>query len=289
MNASLPSIFAYARTAGMHTVYLDAQAVPGMYSNLMYADEYSLIDEHLDLNFTPVLKRDQVLAEKIVELSRDDQSSFILVNKVGAHFPVQDKYPDSHMRYKPVSSRGNYVNISDTGERIGFSGDVEAWRLYRNAYRNTLLWNTGEFFDQIFAAADLQNTIILYTADHGQRLHEDGSPGTNTHCSPVPRDEEGAVPLVFVTPEKLAGDLPQAAQTHHDKTSHYRLFSTMLQLMGYDKQQVQAIYGPDITTDDVDPYTFNAYVNARMGRKPDWRKINVDRIATPPVSDFAPN
>jgi len=270
-------------------VYLDAQAVPGIYSNLMYSTEFALIDEHLSLNFTPVVQRDQELAKKIVELSQDDKSSFVLVNKVGAHFPVQDKYPDSHMVYKPVSSRGNYVNISDTGERIGFSGDVEAWRLYRNAYRNTLLWNTGEFFDQIFAGADLQNSIVVYTADHGQRLHEDGSPGTNTHCSPEPRDEEGAVPLVFITPAHLAGDLPGAAKTHHDKTSHYRLFPTLLELIGYDKEDVQSIYGPGITETDPDPFTFNAYFNARMGRKPDWRKININNVATPPATDFEPD
>ena len=288
MNATLPSIFAYAQNAGMHTVYLDAQAIPGYFSNLMYQAELDLVDHHVTMNFTPVLQRDQKLAEEIINLTNDDKSSFILVNKVGAHFPVQDKYPDSHLIYKPVSSRGNYVNISDTGDRAGFSGDPEAWRLYRNAYRNTLLWNTGEFFDRIFAEANLQDSVIIYTSDHGQRLHEDGSPGQNTHCSPQPRDEEGAVPLVFITPERLGSPFVQAAATHHNATSHYRLFSTALGLMGYSEADISAIYGPDITAHEPDEYTYNAYFNARMGRKPVWRKLNMDNVATPLATDVDP-
>ena len=288
MNATLPSIFAYAQNAGMHTVYLDAQAIPGLFSNLMYQAELDLVDQHVTMNFTPVLQRDQKLAEEIINLTNDDKSSFILINKVGAHFPVQDKYPDSHLIYKPVSSRGNYVNISDTGDRAGFSGDPEAWRLYRNAYRNTLLWNTGEFFDRIFDEANLQDTVIIYTSDHGQRLHEDGSPGQNTHCSPQPRDEEGAVPLVFITPERLGSAFEQAAVTHHNATSHYRLFSTALGLMGYSEADVSAIYGPDITANVPDEYTYNAYFNARMGRKPVWRKLKIDNVATPLASDVDP-
>ncbi len=287
MNATLPSIFAYAQSAGMHTVYLDGQGIEGKYSNLMYQAEFEQIDYHVSLHEHPVLLRDQMLAREIINLSQDDQSSFIFVNKVGAHFPVQDKYPDSHLTYQPVSSRGNYVNISDTGSRVGFSGDPESWRLYRNAYRNTLTWNTGHFFDQIFEEADLQNSAIIYTADHGQRLHEDGSPGQNTHCSPAPRDEEGAVPLVFITPSDFATNLPEAAQFNHNKTSHYRLFSTVLQWMGYDKNQVTRIYGEDVTSRVADPYTYNAYFNARMGRKPVWLKIDPQRVATPITSDVS--
>lgn len=285
MNETLPSIFAYAREAGMQTVYLDGQAIKGQYSNLMYEDEVDLIDEHVALYDVPVMIRDQRLANEISRLTNDDQSSFILVNKVGAHFPVQDKYPDSYIQYKPIGSRGNYVNISDTGSRVGFSGDVEAWRLYRNAYRNTLLWNTGNFFDLIVDQADLKDAVILYTADHGQRLHEDGSPGQNTHCSPNPRPEEGAVPLVFISPEGIDMDFESAAATHFNNTSHYRLFATMLTLMGYDNAEVKTIYGEDITSAAPDPYTYNAYFNARMGRKPVWLRINTDDVATPLASD----
>ena len=285
MNDTLPSIFAYARKAGMQTVYLDGQAINGQLSNLMYQRELDLIDHHVALHDVPVMIRDQRLANEISKLTNDDQSSFILVNKVGAHFPVQDKYPDSYIKYKPIGSRGNYVNISDTGSRVGFSGDVESWRLYRNAYRNTLLWNTGNFFDLIFEQADMQNTIILYTADHGQRLHEDGSPGQNTHCSPQPRPEEGAVPLVFIAPEDTPLDFAAAAATHHNNTSHYRLFPTMLKMMGYDSREVQAIYGEDITSATPDDYTYNAYFNARMGRKPVWLRIDPDDVATPLASD----
>jgi glucan phosphoethanolaminetransferase (alkaline phosphatase superfamily) len=50
--------------------------------------------------------------------------------------------------------------------------------LYRNAYKNTVLWNVGEFFARVFAQAKLSNALLIYTSDHGQDLHERGNRGS---------------------------------------------------------------------------------------------------------------
>jgi hypothetical protein len=70
----------------------------------------------------------------------------VVINKVGAHFPVHDKYPDAFMAYRPTLPRGQFTEVADTGKRDGFNGQPDDWVLYRNAYKNTVLWNVGEFF-----------------------------------------------------------------------------------------------------------------------------------------------
>ncbi len=193
---SRPSIWAYARAAGLRTVYLDAQRTGGRLQNFMYSEELEEIDLLHQFGKTKLVHRDMEMAELIVKLTNNDVAELILANKIGAHFPVHDKYPDAYMRFTPVVKRGNLTDISDTGDRPDFEGD---WERYRNAYRNTLIWNVGEFFNIILAGADLENSFLVYTSDHGQDFHEDGSPGLGLHCSSSPSPNEGLVPLVLIT------------------------------------------------------------------------------------------
>src|SRR3546814_15752863 len=92
--------------------------------------------------------------------------------------------------------RGQHEDVSDTGNREGFGGTREDWRRYRNAYRNTLLWNVGAFFDRLFERADLSAATLVYQSDHGQDLPERANPGLNPPCSSDPVPAERLVPLV---------------------------------------------------------------------------------------------
>uniref|UniRef100_UPI0035939770 sulfatase-like hydrolase/transferase n=1 Tax=Parasphingorhabdus sp. TaxID=2709688 RepID=UPI0035939770 len=201
INGSMPSIWAYAKRAGLETIYIDVQRTKRMFNNLMDESELQDVDQWVAFDGVPIQRRDHASADALAGFLNDGKRQFIYLNKIGAHFPIHDKYPDAYMRYQPVLPRGQFLHISDTGDRDGFSGSAESWVLYRNAYRNTLLWNVGAFFDRLLGQADLGNSTIIYTADHGQNLHERGGTGVVTHCSPDPQPEEGLVPLVV-----LAGD-----------------------------------------------------------------------------------
>jgi glucan phosphoethanolaminetransferase (alkaline phosphatase superfamily) len=172
--------------------------------------------------------------------------------------------------------------VVDTGERDGFNGQQNDWALYRNAYRNTVLWNVGEFFRRIFQQADLNNAVLIYTSDHGQDLHERGNPGLNTHCGGDPVAEEGLVPLVVIEGEQLRTlDWRSALAQNKDRSSHYNIFPTLLQLMGYDPAGIQAIYGKSLSQPTEDEFTFNYRFHARLGAEPEWKHIDLDRIVTP--------
>lgn len=279
--ASGASIWAYAKRAGMRTVYIDAQRTGGALHNGMSEEERSQIDLFVQFDDAPVLQRDQLAADRVVAELANPQPSFILVNKVGAHFPIHDKYPDSHMRYAPALARGSYAEVTDTGDRDGFDGTAESWRLYRNSYRNSISWSVGSFFERLLSNADLSSTILIYTADHGQDLRADGRTGLTTHCTAEPIPAEGAVPLVVIAGEKRE-DAQFVAQGNG---SQYRIFPTIMTLMGYQQAASRATYGPDLFDPSKEPDTFNARFNARLGQEPVWVSIDAENLSNPVRED----
>ena len=285
INSTLPSIWQYAKKAGLRTVYIDAQRTGGNLQNLMNDTEMKDIDEFVQFDQTSVRDRDMAAAAKLIELLNDNTSELVVINKVGAHFPVHDKYPDAFMAYRPTLPRGKFVEVADTGTRDGFNGQPDDWLLYRNAYKNTVLWNVGEFFSRIFAQANLNNAVLIYTSDHGQDLHERGNPGLNTHCGGDPVEEEGLVPLVVIQGSGLKTlDWQAQLAGNKDRSSHYNIFPTLLQLMGYDLAGIEAVYGKSLSVPTADDFTFNYRFNARLGAKPQWKHIDLNSIVTPSQS-----
>ncbi len=285
INARMPSIWQYARAAGLQTVFLDAQRTGGMLINRMTERELLDIDQWIQLDGVPIRERDIEAGRRLAALFADDTPQFIYVNKMGAHFPVHDKAPDEFVRYRPTLPRGRYTEVADSDSRVGLGGTPADWVRYRNSYRNTLLWSVGEFFTRLFQSARLDNALILYTSDHGQDLHERGNPGLNTHCGQDPVMEEGLVPLVVLHGAGLPTiDWRAHSAANRNRVSHFNIFPTLLQLMGYEPDAVQAIYGRPLTVPTNDPLTFNIRFNARLGAPPKWRPIDLERIVMPPAS-----
>lgn len=287
--STMPSIWQYAKKADLHTVYIDAQRTGMRLQNGMTDEELHFIDEFIQFDSVPVVSRDLAVASKLTELINNRTHDFIIVNKIGAHFPVHDKYPDQFELYKPALPRGSYKNISDTGSREGFSGESDVWLLYRNSYRNTLLWSVGIFFKEILAKSNLDNAVIIYTSDHGQDLHENEKEGTNTHCSSEPRMDEGMVPLVVIQGSELETlNWRRHLIDNKDKSSHYNIFPTLLALMAYEFTEIKKIYGNSLNSLTEDELTFNTLFHARLGKKAKWKKINPANIVMPPEHRHAP-
>ncbi len=282
-----PSVWAYARKAGYRTVYMDGQRTGGELQNLATPEERAEIEDFIQLPNVPVRDRDQELARLVRARIDNGVREFIYVNKVGGHFPVADKYPDPLLRYQPVLDRGKMADITDMGPvHANFDGNADYWRRYRNAYRNTMLWNAGAFFDRLLAGLDPKRAVILYTSDHGQDLHERGQEGKATHCINEPAPEEGAVPLVVIdSPDSPRLRWNDSVATNHNGMSHFRVFPTILTLMGYDPAALKANYGPTLLDPDADPMTFTINYFAALGRAPTWRKVAPEKLSNPPLTD----
>lgn len=288
LNATGPAIWDYARAAGFTPVYIDAQRTGGGLHNGMTSAERARIATFVQFDGVDVETRDAAAARRLAAHLANGRREFILVNKVGAHFPVHDKYPDSHAAYQPALPRGQFLGVADTGKRDGFDGSGDQWRLYRNAYRNTLLWKVGGFFDILLAPGTLHGATVIYTADHGQDLNERGGSGVHTHCSGDPVPEEGAVPLAVLTDADAAGGWAAAARLNRDRASHYQLFPSILTMMGFPAAAIRAEYGETLHVPLSDEMRFNIRFNARLGRDPEWRRIDVAKLAGPPRGDGGP-
>ena len=284
INATMPSIFDYAKQAGFSTIYIDAQRTGGAYQNGMDDAERQHIDHFFQFDDTPVVDRDMAVADALIAALGNDRREFILVNKMGAHFPVADKYPDSAHMFAPALPRDEAVAVTETQLPENVYSGAQSWRLYRNSYRNTVAWTVGGFFDKLLASARLDGALIIYTSDHGQNLHERGDSGTTTHCSPSPASEEGAVPLAIID---TSGRWAAAAKRNFDASSHYRIFPTLLDAMGYDRAAVRRDYGEALDSSAPDPVTFNSLFNARLGRQPIWVKVERASTPRPPARDYA--
>lgn len=288
--ARRPSIWAYAKGAGMRTVFIDAQMGKLQLQNMMTKAERREIDQFVQFDDVPVVERDMAAGRLLAELLGNGRREFIYVNKIGAHFPVADKFPPAMAQYQPVMKSAGAKGFTWSSDRTGFTGKPSEWVEYRNSYRNTLLWNVGTFFDRLFASGSLGGATIIYTSDHGQDLHERGNPGNNTHCgTETAAQEVGLVPLVVLedaTTRTL--DWTAQATARHDGMSHFRIFPSLLALMGYDRAAAKPFYGPALDEPEPDDLSYNLVFNTRLGRKPEWQRIKLGEIVSPPQSDYLP-
>ena len=74
------------------------------------------------------------------------------------------------------------------------------------------------------------------------------------------------MPLVVIQGRDLK-TLDWSAQlaANKDRSSHYNIFPTLLQLMGYDLAAIESAYGKPLSVPTVDEFTFNYRFNARLG------------------------
>jgi glucan phosphoethanolaminetransferase (alkaline phosphatase superfamily) len=219
-----PFIWQYARRAGFGTTFIDAQRIVGWRQNHFYDPERELIDDVIEIDQDLGAHIDREAARALAEVLNREAPQFVIVNKSGAHFPYESRYPASEAVFTPPS---------ESHDRR-----AAALRHYRNAVR----WSVDEFFAFLLPRVDLSRLSILYTSDHGQNLWDDGTPAP--HCRPFgPIVQEFVVPLlVFSRVEELAERFRQAATLNRHRASHFQVFPTLLNLMGYPTREIERYY-----------------------------------------------
>ncbi|MDJ0754668.1 MAG: sulfatase-like hydrolase/transferase [Ardenticatenaceae bacterium] len=215
-----PTIFHYAEAMGYKTWYLDAQS-SSIWNGLQDQDVL-LIDERITpLSLGHDEEVDFAAAKVMRQTVKDSTGNFILINKLGVHFPYYKMYPEEAAVWTPtvVSER--------------YEGGPELI----NTYDNALLFNVDTFFKTLLEEnTALENTTIVYTSDHGQTLGQ--VEGWWAHC--------GSSRIEAVVPLFLIGDLPPMDTTY--PASHFNIFPTVLDLMGYPVDQRLLEYPPSLLT-----------------------------------------
>jgi len=276
-----PSIWQFAKRAGYHTIYLDTQNGQGNLTNNMTDTESIFIDDfiHISDKNTELYRKDIAAAHILSKHLNNNIKDFIYLNKTGAHFPYEGKYPKDKNVFQPTMAstafNRSYGNLDEVEYPI--HGDALTRLKFINSYKNTLLWNVSSFFSELFKVHIEQPYTLIYTSDHGQAFHTGLKKGYGTHCSiKDAAPEEGRVPLVlFSNISHIHKKLQQAAKLNFNKVSQFNLPATLYNLMGYNKQDLEDRYQKSIYSPlDSSNQIFLSKYFVRFGAKPIWNSIH---------------
>jgi len=233
----------------------------------------------LDTDLKP-FQKDVRIAQILVDLLKGgDTARFVFINKMGSHFPYEGKYPTDQAVYGPTMS-SNYSGNETDPQNLARPTDEEAdmRRRFKNSYLNSVRWNTRQFFRTVLPEVDMAHTVIIYTSDHGQDLHDDGRPGYGTHCTDGPAvATEGTIPLLVITAAPaVAAQMEPAAARNFGRVSQFNVFPTLLALMGYDGDALAKSREFEPTLFSELPYDNQRFLSTffvRWGKKPVWNRI----------------
>ena len=226
-----PSIFQYAKNAGYTTHYISGQKKAGILQN--YITKYDL--EYMDEFFQPrdgyhnksMPEEDIILRTK--EALNSSDKNFIFMVKHGAHFQWEKSYPEDEKYFLPTLTSSDSLSLDKKERAI-------------NSYLNAVRYNVDLFFEKFLEEIDFfdkEETLIIYTSDHGQSILENGR--ISTHCdSRNPPLSQGVVPLLLFTNK---GDtLVSKFDFQKDVYTHYQLFPTIQKLMGYENISAKTLF-----------------------------------------------
>lgn len=202
-----PTIFQYAKAAGYTTYVMDVQMDRQWLlspSDLGYVDHWMPAREFE--RGIPGYQADFAAAREIRKVITGSSGNFIWINKSGVHFPYLSRLPAEVAQWRPIDASNKYQ-----------PDNVQSMI---NTYDSAIRYNLDSFFKELIADGLPENTIIIYTSDHGQTLSENGE--TWPHSGPT--RNEAAVPLFMINDNLLAMDTSYQA-------SHANIFATLLDLM----------------------------------------------------------
>ncbi|WP_169728425.1 sulfatase-like hydrolase/transferase [Geminicoccus roseus] len=240
-----PTIWQFARKAGFRTVHIDAQASSisssGKMQNFMTTSEMRSIDAfHLVGDAVAPPERDNRMLDIVRTELASDQPTFIYAVKNGAHFPYDQSYPAEEALFRPTMTEAPNDDVS---ARI-------------HSFRNAVRWSVDRFLVRMVDEIDLDETVILYTSDHGQQFRRNRL----SHCTveqPDPR--EALVPLFVITGDaELKADLDHNAAASRGHASHFSIMPAVLELLGYDTATVAAAYPESLLKPSTIPAKFTS-------------------------------
>ena len=215
-----PSIFQYAKNAGYTTHYISGQSHDDLLQNYMTKFDLESIDEFYQpsTDFKEQFIPERDIIEKTKSALEQNQKNFFFIVKRGAHFHWAGQAPENRIFFRPRLKKSDGLIIENKEKAI-------------NSYINTVKYRVDYFFEEFLKQTkllDSDDSLIIYTSDHGQSILEGSSHGT--HCdSTNPNVNQGTVPLLIFA-KKHKNEFSVIAK---NTSSHFEIFPTTLNFMGY--------------------------------------------------------
>jgi glucan phosphoethanolaminetransferase (alkaline phosphatase superfamily) len=206
----MTSIFQYAKAMGYRTFYFDGQMDSGWNGTRFDVVDYGLITSIKDYKSESKLEIDGEIAERVNEVLKHSNGNFIWINKRGVHIPYETNYPEAAAVWLPTDRKARESELINNNQPL------------INNYDNAIRYNFETFFRNLFPEGVLNNTIYVYTSDHGQTLIQ----GKGSHAGRT--KNEASVPLFIIAQPELLPEVDTAF-----KATHSNIFPTLLDMMKY--------------------------------------------------------
>jgi membrane-anchored protein YejM (alkaline phosphatase superfamily) len=159
-------------------------------------------------------ERDRMVTDLSIEIARRHQETGVPYLNFIYYYTTHADYehPDEYSLFEP-EIKGK-VDFSDNNLK-----DRDREKLH-NRYRNAIRFADSELERLVSAIKDMgawNNTILIFTGDHGEELFEESTFGHNTNLNSY----QTKVPLVMHIPGKAAIEIEKA-------TSHMDVMQTLL-------------------------------------------------------------
>lgn len=215
-----PTLYQYAQAMGYKTYFFNGQL-----ETLWGGESGRYIDKHFSVSkfnnnrSSPDWEIDKQIAKQISKIISVSTGNFILVFKHGSHIPYQENFPPNQQTWKPSYTSGEIV--------YGTPDEDKIIQKIINTYDNSIKYNVDSFFENLVDDYSNipNNTVFLYTSDHGQTLFEGGINTSHGGASKA----EAMVPLFVI------GKFEKKFDTRY-KASHQNILPTLLDLMKYPKE-----------------------------------------------------
>lgn len=208
ISSKKSSMFKLAKQSGYQTVFISSQMMDGT-SALMGGQ---FIDHWRDERDKGACRYDNCLTSMIDSVALDwSAPAFVVLNQRSAHSPYQDNYPPEFAEFSKTKSN-----------------DMNQYR--RDTYDDAVRYvdqNVEHIVTHLQKISTLP-VVIVMTADHGEKLGENGEFGHNTLDLPT-----GRVPFVLIADPALTS-VTQAAHALPAILPHFEMARFTARLLGYD-------------------------------------------------------
>lgn len=232
-----PTIWQFAKAAGFKTVYIDALG-DGVFHDGINSDELSYIDEKYYIHSQPNYLRDFDALKRLTTVISGPGRAFIYLDKQGVHHAYQSKYPP-----------GEALTFEGPAVKLPVNKDLREYqRDLLGRYNRAVDWSVNRFISQLFSHGLPEDTLLIYTSDHGQSLVENNTKLTHCTSGSITVDGEGLVPLfVYLRQDTpFSRTLGDNGKNFRDKYSHFQVFPTLLIALGYPRDAVTESYGSSL-------------------------------------------
>lgn len=158
---SVISLFEMINSRDIPTRWIGNQLLESSYKSIVNTNDNVLIIDELKSFWSFSKKKDFSLIPELEKEIFSYKRGLFSVHMIGSHWWYEDKYTEEYRKYKPVVD-SKYIPSLSKDQMI-------------NSYDNTILY-LDSFLDETIKILQLQNqpTIMIYIADHGEALGEEG-------------------------------------------------------------------------------------------------------------------